>query len=150
MIDLVNHEARHLALLHRHMIKQLEHELAPLHLGPGRYLYLFSLYIRDGRKQQELADLVGVDKAAATRALSRLEHNGYIRRRKDDRDGRAIRVYLTPMGRKLRPRLEAAAIAAVESMTRTLEAGERAELRRLLAKMALPVVLQISQPCSGD
>jgi DNA-binding MarR family transcriptional regulator len=150
VIDLVNHEARHLALLHRHMLKQLEQELAPLHLGPGRYLYLFSLYIRDGRKQQELADLVGVDKAAATRALSRLERNGYIRRQKDERDGRAIRVYLTPMGRKLRPRLEAAAAAAVESMTRTLEAGEREELRRLLAKMALPVVLQVSQPHSGD
>ena len=145
MIDLVNHEARYLALLHRFMIKQLERELAPLHLGPGSYLYLFGLYIRDGRKQQELADIVGVDKAAATRALSRLEHNGYIRRQNDDRDGRAIRVHLTPRGRKLRPRLEAAAFGAIETMTRTLEAGERAELRRLLAKMALPLVAEISE-----
>jgi DNA-binding MarR family transcriptional regulator len=139
MIDLVNHEARHLALLHRQMIKQLERELAPLHLGPGRYLYLFSLYIRDGRKQQELADVIGVDKAAATRALSRLEKNGYVRRQNDDRDGRAMRVYLTPRGRKLRPRLEAAAAASIETMTATLDPGERATLRRLLAKMALPL-----------
>ncbi|MDH4041477.1 MAG: MarR family transcriptional regulator [Gammaproteobacteria bacterium] len=139
MIDLVNHEARYLALLHRQMMKQLERELAPLHLGPGRYLYLFSLYIRDGRKQQELADVIGVDKAAATRALSRLEQNGYIRRQSDKDDGRAVRVYLTPKGRKLRPLLEAAAAESIESMTGNLEAGERAELRRLLAKMVLPV-----------
>jgi DNA-binding MarR family transcriptional regulator len=139
VIDLVNHEARYLALLHRQMMKQLERELAPLHLGPGRYLYLFSLYIRDGRKQQELADVIGVDKAAATRALSRLEQNGYIRRQSDKDDGRAVRVYLTPKGRKLRPLLEAAAAESIESMTGNLEAGERAELRRLLAKMVLPV-----------
>ena len=57
MIDLANSEARHLALLHRQMIKLLDQELAPLDLGHGRYLYLFSLYLRGDRRQQELADL---------------------------------------------------------------------------------------------
>jgi DNA-binding MarR family transcriptional regulator len=122
------------------MIKELERELAPLELGPGRYIYLFGLYIRDGRKQQELADTIGIDKAAVTRALSRLEESGYIRRKEDKEDRRAMRVYLTAKGRKLRPQLETAAVACIESLTLALDTDERLEMRRLLAKMALPFV----------
>ncbi|CAA0121265.1 Transcriptional regulator SlyA [Halioglobus japonicus] len=139
MIDIANSEARYLALLHRQMMKQLERELAPLNIGPGRYLYLFSLYIRDGRRQQELADAIGVDKAAATRALSRLEECGYVRRSADKEDRRAVRVYLTAKGRKLRPKLETAAIHCIDNLTSELADDERQELRRLLAKMALPL-----------
>ena len=142
MIDIANSEARHLAVLHRQMMKELELELYPLELGPGRYLYLFGLYIRDGRKQQELADIIGIDKAAVTRALSRLEQSGYIYRRADDNDRRAIRVYLTPKGRKLRPQLETAATDCTETITAALNSSERAQLRRLLAKMARPFLPQ--------
>ncbi len=139
MIDLVHHEARYIALLNRQMMKLLEQELAPLELGPGRYLYLFGLYIRDGRRQQELADTIGVDKAAAARSLSRLEKNGYVIRREDESDRRSIRVYLTPRGRKLRPRLELAAKHCIETMMRELDKDERKELHRLLAKMSAPI-----------
>jgi DNA-binding MarR family transcriptional regulator len=139
MIDLVHHEARYIALLNRQMMKLLEQELAPLDLGPGRYLYLFGLYVRDGRRQQELADTIGVDKAAATRSLLRLEKNGYVIRRGDDNDRRSMRVYLTPRGRKLRPQLELAAQHCIETMTRELDRAERKELHRLLAKMMAPI-----------
>lgn len=138
MIDLATYEARHFALLHRQMMKQLDRQLAPLELGPGRYLYLFALYIRDGRRQQELADLVGTDKAATTRALVRLEKNGYIKRVPDPDDGRATRVQLTDKGRKLRPTLEAAAQTSMEVITAGLEGEERQQLKNLLAKMAAP------------
>ena len=137
-MDIANNEARHLTLLYRQMMKELERELAPLELGPGRYLYLFGLYIRDGRRQQELADAIGIDKAAATRALCRLEENGLIRREKDNEDRRATRVYLTAKGKKMRPQLERALLGSVESLTSGLDREERGELRRLLAKMALP------------
>jgi DNA-binding MarR family transcriptional regulator len=140
LIDIANNEARHLSLLYRQMIKALERELAPLELGPGRYLYLFGLYIRDGRKQQELADIIGIDKAAVTRALVRLEESGYIRRKEDKEDRRATRVYLTAKGRKLRPQLETAAVASIDNLTVALDSDERVEMRRLLAKMALPFI----------
>jgi DNA-binding MarR family transcriptional regulator len=140
MIDIAHNEARHLALLHRQMMKELERELAPLELGPGRYLYLFGLYIRDGRKQQELADVIGIDKAAVTRALSRLEQSGYIYRKEDPEDRRATRVYLTQKGRDLQPQLEIAAIDCIENMTAALDTDERTELRRLLAKMTRPLL----------
>lgn len=146
MIDLANSEARHLALLHRQMIKLLDQELAPLDLGHGRYLYLFSLYLRGDRRQQELADLVGADKAAAARALARLEAAGYVVRRPDAKDGRAVRVDLTPRGRALRPRLEQAAENSIQSFTAGLTDTEHNELRRLLAKMAAPLLSAREEP----
>ncbi|MFC1578897.1 MarR family transcriptional regulator [Pseudomonadota bacterium] len=39
-----------------------------------------------------MAHLIGADKAAAARALARLEATGYIVRRPDEKDGRAVRV----------------------------------------------------------
>ena len=140
MIDLVHQEARYIAHLNRQMMRLLEAELAPLELGPGRYLYLFGLYVRDGRKQQELADTIGVDKAAATRAIARLEDNGYVRRESDKNDRRSMRVYLTPKGRELQPQLEAAAKHCIDTMTTELDSNERIELRRLLEKMAAPLI----------
>ena len=138
MIDLAHHEARYLALLNRQLMKQLEKELTPLELGPGNYLYLYSLSILDGRKQQELADTIGVDKAAATRALFRLERGGFVRRESDPEDRRATRVYLTDKARQLRPQLEAAAAATTAILNGALDSNEQQELRRLLAKMAQP------------
>ena len=138
MIDLAHHEARYLALLNRQLMKQLEKELTPLELGPGNYLYLYSLSILDGRKQQELADTIGVDKAAATRALCRLERGGFVRRESDPEDRRATRVYLTDKARQLRPQLEAAAAATTAILNGALDSNEQQELRRLLAKMAQP------------
>lgn len=140
MTDLAHSEARYLALLYRQMMKLLDRELAPLDLGHGRYLYLFSLYLHSGRTQQELADRLGADKAAAARALSRLEADGYVRREPDVRDRRAVRVFLTPKGLRLKPRLEQAARRSTDSFTRTLSESERAEFRRLLALIAAPYV----------
>ena len=40
MIDLADTQARYIAILQRRTIRMLERELAPLRLGPGRYLYL--------------------------------------------------------------------------------------------------------------
>ena len=142
MIDIANSEARHLSLLYRQMMKELERDLAPLELGPGRYLYLFGLYIQDGRKQQDLADAIGVDKAAVTRALARLEQAGLIKRKNDSNDRRATRVYLTAKARKLRPQLEDAAINCIANMTEALDTDEQIELRRLLTKMTKPLTSQ--------
>jgi DNA-binding MarR family transcriptional regulator len=56
-----------------------------------------------------------------------------------------MRVYLTTKGRRLQPQLEAAAKHCIDNMTSELDANERVELRRLLEKMASPLVRE-NQP----
>jgi len=135
MVNFADNEARHLALLYRHMMKTMEKELAPLGLCAGRYSYLFGLYAKDGRRQQELADSIGIDKAAVARSVAWLEESGYVRRVKDSSDGRAFRVYLTEKGKKIRPQLETAALNCIATMTSALDEAESVELRRLLIKI---------------
>lgn len=138
MSDIANSEARHLAILYRQMMKHLDRELAPLGLGPGRYAYLFALYARDDRTQQELADAVCADKAAAARALARLEADGYILRRPDARDRRVTRVTLSARAQPLRSVLENAAASSIDALTRELDRAERRQIKSLLAKMVQP------------
>lgn len=135
MTELALSELRHVAILHRRGLRALERRLAPLGLGPGRYLYLFALYLEDGRSQQSLADTVSADKAAATRALARLESDGYVRRTADTLDRRVTRVFLTPRGRELRPVLESAAREINEALLAPIPAAERDVLRGLLHRL---------------
>ena len=137
MIELADIEARYIAVLRRRSLRMLERELAPLALGPGRYLYLFALYIEDGRSQQALADTVAADKAAATRALARLEADGYVRREDCSADRRVTRVFLTPAGRALQPVLESAAMRVNEALVSPLSAADREQLRGILRALAL-------------
>ena len=140
MKDFSSSEARYLALVYRSLMKHLDRELAPMGLGPGRYQYLFVLYVEDGRRQQDIADRLGLDKAAVTRSLVRLEEDGYIRRKADANDGRVTRVYLTAKGRRIQGTLEAAAESSMARLTAPLELSEREMLGKLLTKMALPLL----------
>lgn len=132
--DMLDNEVRQIYLLRRHALKVLDRELCAHGLGHGTYKYLYALFVEDRRSQQALADRVGDDKAAATRALARLEKLGFIHREPDTEDRRMIVVSLTPSGEALRPEIVAAVGEACHAMTATLEADEAALFRRLLAK----------------
>jgi len=142
MTELHDHEARYIAVLYRQLRKQLDRELAPYGLGHGRHAYLFALGIEDGRTQQALADATVTDKAAAARTLKCLEADGYVSRRRDPRDARMVRVFLTPKGRRQRSLLERAAATAVDALTGALSPEERARFKLLLAAAAAPLMVR--------
>ena len=134
MIDIANNPVRDIALLRRHMLQVLDGELTPHGLSHGIYKYLYGLYLADHQSQQSLADLAGDDKAAATRALARLEKQGLITRTNDPKDRRASLVSLTPDGQALRPMIEAALGTACLAITTGLSEEEAVIFRTLLAK----------------
>lgn len=133
MINLLDNEARSIVLLYRKLNKALDRELTPLGLSHGRYIYLFGLYIENGRTQQSLADTAASDKAATTRSLCRLETDGFIARKPDDSDRRVVRVYLTDKGRCLQPKLEEALRNGIEEITAPLSKAQQALFRELLS-----------------
>jgi DNA-binding MarR family transcriptional regulator len=81
--------------------------------------------------------MVAADKAAATRALARLEADGYVRRKHCTADRRVSRVFLTSEGRALQPVLESAAIRVNDALVAPLPPADREQLRRMLRHMAL-------------
>lgn len=54
-----------------------------------------------GASQEELSEIVGVDKAAGTRAIRSLESKGYLIRKRNESDRRQNRVYPTDMALKI-------------------------------------------------
>jgi MarR family transcriptional regulator, organic hydroperoxide resistance regulator len=80
--------------------------LAANGLHPGQDLLLSALWSEDGITQAELVERLGIRSPTVSKALTRLERVGYVRREIDA--NRSRRVYLTPTGRALRQPVEQA------------------------------------------
>jgi len=70
-------------------------------LRRGQFFFLKILSKNDGMSQNELSDLLSIDKATTARAIKRLLLSGYVRKTADPSDRRVNRLYLTTEGRKV-------------------------------------------------
>ena len=66
----------------------------------GQPPILMLLIKKDGRTQRELSDFLGIRPASMTDVLQRMEKNGLIERKRDERDHRTMRVFITEEGRE--------------------------------------------------
>lgn len=76
-----------------------------------------------------------ISTSAMTNRLDRLQKRGLIERLADPQDRRALRVVLTEAGFALAERIVVSHVATEERLVSALSPDERAELRRLLAKI---------------
>jgi len=67
-----------------------------------QYALLCRLWEQEGRSQKELAECSFKDRANITRMIDVLEGKDIVRRRRDPKDRRTYRIYLTDKGRELR------------------------------------------------
>jgi DNA-binding MarR family transcriptional regulator len=65
---------------------------------PEQWVVLLRLHQCQGQSQSELGERTVKDKTTVTRILDRLERKGLAERRRDPRDRRAQRIFLTPEG----------------------------------------------------
>lgn len=68
---------------------------------PGQPPMLFILNQEDGQSQKELANKLKIKPSTITVMLKRMEKANLIVRKKDDKDQRISRVYLTEKGKKV-------------------------------------------------
>ncbi len=113
----------------------LARELRPFDITPEQFGVLFLLCEFDGLKQREIADLLLKDRPNITRILEKLEKKKLINRKTDPNDRRAIRVYLTHEGRKMRPGLERTARRFRDRSFQGFSQRERTKLRGLLNRI---------------
>jgi DNA-binding MarR family transcriptional regulator len=92
----------------------------------------------------ELGAVLGLAKSSLTGLVDRTERNGLVRRETDAADTRAVRVALTPRGRKVVDEFYAETCARVEKLAAGLDAAERGVLAGLLGRVVfdnkVPVV----------
>ena len=76
--------------------------LSPHGLTYPQYLVLTLLWTQDGRSVTEIGQPLFLDSGTLTPMLRRLEASGLVRRSRDPRDERQVRVWLTVDGAALR------------------------------------------------
>ena len=79
--------------------------LAPHGLTYPQYLVLLLLWAEDSRTVSELGAPLFLDSGTLTPLLRRLESAGHVRRERDVRDERQVRICLTESGRALEAEL---------------------------------------------
>jgi len=75
----------------------------PYHISYGQFPFLMALYRENGLTQETIARRLLFNKATITRAIDKLEREGYVHRVPDKSDRRANRIFLTPKGREIEP-----------------------------------------------
>src|SRR5215470_16755573 len=92
------------------ILAELEERLAPYDLKAADYLVLFSLANDAADTASSVCSLLAHDPGAMTRKIDGLEKRGLVRRVRSEEDRRAVKLELTPEGKKLYPKALAAAV----------------------------------------
>lgn len=102
----------------------------------SEFVHLERLWYDDGLNQTELSRRVGIETASSTTVLDALERRGYIRRERDARDRRNVRVFLEPAGAEIEAKLLECA-AGINAIAREgLSKADIAEFFRIMAIIA--------------
>jgi DNA-binding MarR family transcriptional regulator len=88
-----------------------------------------------GLSAAEVAERLGLDKMAASRAVRGLERQGRLHRQVDPRDGRRWALYLSVAGRALFRKIAPSAIRREAALFGILTTSDRAKLEKILDRL---------------
>jgi DNA-binding MarR family transcriptional regulator len=109
----------------------------PYVITPPQWGALSLLLEQDGQTIGVMSQKRGVDAAAATGIITRLEQNGLVERRHDREDRRVVKVYLTDEGRDISNTL----VSSVEYFEQSMKRGfTESELDRFLVQLQQLIV----------
>lgn len=89
----------------------------------------------DALSLREVSRLTHLDKATASRAVARLEDNGFLAKRTNPSDRRLVELSLTRKGQQLFREIEPLALAFEAELVGGLSAEDVARLRGLIARL---------------
>jgi DNA-binding MarR family transcriptional regulator len=121
------------AAVRRHMERRV---LAEDRLSWTSFVVLWVLWVWGDMESRDLAAAVGISRPTSTGVVTTLERRGYVRRKRNDLDGRMVRVSLTPDGRTkiqtLFPRFNREEVAVTEHLSPGHQEHLASMLRTLL------------------
>jgi len=98
---------------------------------------LYRLHLQgDGQRVTSLAERLGIDAPSVTRKIQQLEREGLVDRQADPDDRRAIRIRLTPAGRRTLERLLKARRAWYERLLADWDPAELAAFATMLGRFS--------------
>ena len=104
-------------------------------LTPGGVTLLELVQLQPGETSSRLAGQLGVTRQAASKAVSALVEEGLLETRASQDDARALRINITPAGRRALQRARSRRAASVDALLQPLTPKDRATLLTLLERM---------------
>lgn len=97
----------------------------------------------------DLAERLYLDKSTASRVVDALEAKGYVRRRPDPEDGRAVRTETTASGLRLYRRIERDLLKGERELLAEFDPEVRRAMTRLLGRLSGTAISRITG-CTPD
>ncbi len=128
---------RYVSQMYRKGNAYIGKQLSDIGVGSGQFMFLLELYRQDGRSQEELSEILDIDKGTTARAIKKLEDDHFLLRERDENDKRAYKIYLTDKGRDVKQPILDALKSWEDIITSRLSKEERTILDILLNKICI-------------
>jgi DNA-binding MarR family transcriptional regulator len=119
-----------------HVARRFGERLAPLGLEQRQAGMLVRLAENDGRSQQAIAELIGVNATRMVFLTDELERLGLVERRRNPADRRSHALHLTEAGTAMLARVTEVTAAHEADIAASLTGAEREQLLELLRRLA--------------
>jgi DNA-binding MarR family transcriptional regulator len=116
--------------------RQFREQLEPLGIEPRHFGMLTRLAENEGKAQQAIGELIGLNPTQMVFLVDELEDHGLVERRRNPADRRAYGLYLTGAGRDMLASVQAVARAHQGALGASLTEAEREQLTALLRRLA--------------
>ena len=126
---------RNISIAYRLSNRFYDRVLSPYQIGCGQQFFLLRIYENQGISMYDLARMGRFDKGTVTRAVQKLEEQGYVRCVPDERDKRVRRLYTTDMVEPIAKAVNEARKQWNEYLTRGMTPEEAEMARMLLNRM---------------
>ncbi len=97
---------------------------------------LTRLAANEGKSQQAIGDLIGLNPTQMVFLVDELEQRGLVERRRNPADRRSYALFLTEQGHEMLAAVQEAGLAHQDSLGGTLTVEEREQLTALLRRLA--------------
>lgn len=118
------------------MRRNYAERLREFNLHVGQEQLLCRLWREDGLTQIQLSERLNCEPPTITNMVKSLENHGFVVRKRDPKDRRVSRVYLTPAGSNLCEPVERIWNMQLNKLLSGIIPEERLLLRRLMKQMA--------------
>lgn len=110
-------------------------EFKEFELTKGQYLYLVRVCENPGIIQEELVNLIKVDRTTASRAIQKLETTGFFVRKGDEINKKIKRIYPTKKAQKIYPTIKKENIYSNEVALSGFSEAENHQLHEMLQRV---------------
>lgn len=103
-------------------------------IHPRQMPLIIHLSKKEGCTQKELADMMQIKPSTLNVMIGRMEKNGYIEKKQDEKDSRKSRIYFTEKGKNISNDCYQRFLTIQETLQEYFTKEEQEELERLLNK----------------